>query len=103
MEKVREGALNPEKILKRLKAGMSDMESREEICRWLLEEMESRSSKEFSHYLTDLRYECINPGFVLTLRFPFGFDFMNRRFSKAEFDIGEFGCRNRARSNKDKV
>lgn len=56
------------------------------ICEWLRDEMQNRSGIELSHYLNDFVYDVVNPGFVLTLKFPLPADFFDSFFGDVEIN-----------------
>ena len=63
--------IDPGKIQKELKTGMSPMMRRAIIGEWIRDELKNRSGAEIAHYLTSYHYDLINPGFVLTFKFTF--------------------------------
>lgn len=83
--------INPTSLSDRLLAGMPEMVRRKVTCEWLRDEMQNRSSVEFAHYLTGVEYDFVNPGFVLTFRFPFDADFLNSCGGDVEIERGKDG------------
>lgn len=62
---------------------------RDKICEWLRDEMKNRSGIELGHYLNDFVYDMVNPGFVLTLKFPLPANFFDPLFCDVEINSGE--------------
>lgn len=79
--------IDPNTLSKQLTAGMPDVIRRKVICEWLRDEMKSRSGLELAHYLTGYVYDMINPGFVLTLKFPFDPGFLDPAFGNVAVQV----------------
>lgn len=83
--------IDPGKVQKDLKDGMPPMKRRAIIGEWLRDELKNRSGAEISQYLTSYHYDLINPGFVLTFKFPFAPGFLNAAVGDVAVDGEEQG------------
>lgn len=83
--------IDPGKVQKELKTGMPSMKRRAIIGEWLRDELKSRSGAEIAHYLTSYDYDLINPGFVLTFKFPFEASFLDTPIGDVPVNVEAHG------------
>lgn len=83
--------IDPGKVQRKLKSGTPPMVRRAIIGEWLRDELKSRPGAEIAHYLTSYHYDLINPGFVLTFKFPFEPGFLDTPIGDAPADVEAHG------------